>query len=155
MNTMSLIENVAAANSLPFPLVFAIVQVESAGHPSAIRYEPAFFDRYVAGKGHPVYSPCSRATEEQLRAFSFGLMQVMGQTARELGFTGIFLTELLDPATGLDWGCRYLKKQVDRYRGDLESAVAAYNAGSARRTDQGQWVNQGYVDKVKKAGGLA
>ncbi len=155
MSTLNLIENISAAHNLPFPLVFAIVQVESGGNPHAIRYEPAFFSRYVAGKGHTVYSPCSRATEEQLRAFSFGLMQIMGQSARELGFTGVFLTELLDPATGLDWGCRKLAQQVTRYKGDVESAVAAYNAGSARRDVNGLWVNQGYVEKVRKARGLA
>ena len=154
-NPLNLMENTAAANDVPFLLVHALVQVESGGNPWAMRYEPAFFSRYVQGKGHTVYAPCSRATEEQLRAFSFGLMQVMGQTVRELGFTGIYLTELLDPATGLDWGCRYLKKQIKRYDGDLESAIAAYNAGSARRGADGRWANQGYVDKVKKAGGLA
>ncbi len=149
-----LIENAAARYDLPVALIQAIVQVESAGHPWAIRYEPAFFDGFVAEQGHAVFLPCSRATEERLRAFSFGLMQIMGQTARELGFKGVYLVELCDPATGLEWGCRYLTKQVKRYSGDLESAVAAYNAGSARRDKNGAWANQGYVEKVRKAGGL-
>lgn len=155
MSTLNLIENMSVAHQLPFPLVFAIVQVESAGNPFAMRYEPAFFSRYVVGKGHLVYPPCSRATEEQLRAMSFGLMQIMGQTAREMGFEGPFLTELLDPTINLDWGCRKLAQQIKRYKGDVESAVAAYNAGSARRDVNGQWVNRSYVEKVRKAGGLA
>ncbi len=151
---LHLMENIAAANNLPFALVHAIVQVESGGNPWAMRYEPAFFSRYVADRGHRVWPGCSRDTEEQLRACSFGLMQIMGQTARERGFDRPFLTELCDPATGLEWGCLHLSAQIKRYHGEIDAAVAAYNAGSARKDGNGQWVNQGYVDKVRKAGGL-
>lgn len=34
-------------------LVRAIVQVESSGNPRAIRYEPAFYERYVKGCSYP------------------------------------------------------------------------------------------------------
>ena len=149
----SLVRATAARHNLPVAFVRALVRVESSGDPAAMRYEPAFFERYVSGRGHRVWPGCSRATEERLRAFSFGLMQIMGQTAREAGFQEPFLTALLDPATNLDWGCRYLARQYDRYQ-DLEVAAAAYNAGSARRDDAGRWRNQEYVDKVRRAGGL-
>ena len=154
MNLNDFIADAADGHGLPIPLVQAIVQVESGGNPWACRYESAFYQRYVADRGHRVWPGCSRDTEERLRATSFGLMQIMGQTARELGFNEIFLTGLCDSVQGLNWGCRHLARQVQRYNGNLESAVAAYNAGSARRAPDGQWRNQGYVDKVRKAGGI-
>ncbi len=154
MELLKQIDAAAEAHGLPPGLVMAVVQVESNGRPWAMHYEPAFFERFVAGKGVMAYSPCSQATEERLRAFSLGLMQLMGQTARELGFQGVYLTELCDPVVGLEWGCQYLSRKVARYQGNLECAVAAYNAGSARRLQNGAWANQDYVDKVRKAGGF-
>ena len=48
-----------------------------------MRYEPAFFTKYVA----PLYTNNKiTATEAYARGFSWGLMQVMGQVARESGF---------------------------------------------------------------------
>ncbi|MEM7480642.1 MAG: lytic transglycosylase domain-containing protein [Acidobacteriota bacterium] len=51
-----------------------------------------------------------------------GLMQVMPAT-------GGFSTELSNPAVNLDIGARYLRQLLDTYDGDLELALAAYNAG--------------------------
>lgn len=150
MNLENLIADSADNANVPVRLVKAVVQVESNNNPWAVRYEPAFFERYVSGQGHKVYPGCSRDTEERLRACSFGLMQIMGQVAREAGFSGTFLTELCNPEMGLYWGCLHLRKQLDRYSGDEYSAVAAYNAGSARRVSNGRFRNQDYVDKVFK-----
>ena len=88
----------AAQHSLDPALVCAIVEQESAWDPHAIRYEPAFRTRYVAPLGLP-------PTEEVARSISWGLMQVMGQVAREHGFTAQSLAALCDPATGLAIGC--------------------------------------------------
>jgi soluble lytic murein transglycosylase-like protein len=154
MTQDDLIKDVADSFKLPTNLVQAIVLIESNGNTWAVRYEQDFYARYVRGREYETYPGCSRITEGHMRACSFGLMQVMGQTARESGFKGTFLTELCDPKEGLHWGCRYLERQISRYGGDLESAVAAYNAGSARRVG-GQFVNQGDVDKIRRAGGLA
>lgn len=148
-----LIVKVAEKFSLSLKLVRAIVAVESSGNPYATRYEPQFYARYVHGKGHAVFGNCSRSTEEICRAMSWGLMQVIGQTARELGFKEPFLASMCDPEIGLTWGCRYLAKQIVRYEA-IEPAVAAYNAGTARRADDGTWRNQDYVDKIRRAGGL-
>lgn len=155
MDLLNLINAIAAQHGLPTTLVQAIVQVESNGRPWAVRYEPGFFSRYVEGRQPAVYAPCSRDTEEHLRACSFGLMQIMGQTARELGFRGVYLTELCDPGVGLEWGCRLLAALVVRHHGQLTRVAAAYNAGSVRLTPQGEFVNQAYVDRVAKAGGFA
>ena len=148
-----LIQSAARLHGLPVRLVKAIVEVESGGNPWAVRYEPMFYSRYIQGKGVRGIFPCSNATEERLRAHSFGLMQIMGATAREVGFQSAYLTELCEPDVNLEWCCRYLSGLVKKH-GGVEPAVAAYNAGSPRKGIDGRWVNQAYVDKVRKAGGL-
>lgn len=51
---------------------------------------------------------------------------------------------------GVELAAAYLGYQYRRYSQDLDKAVAAYNAGSARYKD-GQFVNQGYVIKFHQA----
>lgn len=53
-----------------------------------------------------------------------GLMQLMPSTAVGLG-----VTDILDPAQNLNAGARYLRQQLDRFGGDTQLALAAYNAG--------------------------
>lgn len=55
-----------------------------------------------------------------------GLAQLMPATARELG------VDPADPFANLEGGARYLRAQLDRFGGDLEKALAAYNAGPGR-----------------------
>lgn len=53
-----------------------------------------------------------------------GLMQLMPATATALGVRDAF-----DPAQNLDGGARHLAALVQSYAGDLNKALAAYNAG--------------------------
>ena len=53
-----------------------------------------------------------------------GLMQLMPETAAELGVEDSF-----DPQQNLLGGSRYLKQLLDKYEGDLDKALAAYNWG--------------------------
>lgn len=82
---------------------------------------------------------------------SWGLMQVMGGVAREYGFTGPYLTELLDPAVGLDVGCRVLNERMSWSGLDLAAALASYNGGKGGNQPGGRLRNQPYVDKVMAA----
>jgi hypothetical protein len=58
-----------------------------------------------------------------------GLMQVMPATGRQLGPGGAL--DLGDPTVNLDVGVRYLRDLLTDFDGDLELALAAYNAGPA------------------------
>lgn len=132
-------------------LVLAIILQESKGHPFASRYEPAFYSwlsARITGKDlAPFVKLQSKNTEMTSRSTSYGLMQIMGQTARECGFMGTFLTELCDPETNIYYALSYLEKLAGRYT-ELNDIIAAYNAGSAKRNNYGNYVNAGYVNEV-------
>lgn len=104
-------------------LVCAVIEQESFWNPFAVRFEPAFEARYI----HPAL-PAAPTTLELTKAMSFGLMQIMGQTAIEFGWRGVFLTDLCDPDIGVDFGCRKLRKCIDAHA-HAADALLAYNGG--------------------------
>lgn len=53
-----------------------------------------------------------------------GLMQLMPETAAML-----HVTDIHDPRQNINAGARYLRMMLDRFRGDIRYALAAYNAG--------------------------
>jgi soluble lytic murein transglycosylase-like protein len=121
---IALAHTTAQNHALDPALVCAVIEQESAWDPHAIRYEPAFRMRYVAPLG---LSP----TEEIARSISWGLMQVMGQLARERGFTGRFLSALCDPAAGLDIGSAILASKLSAAGGEVAQALALWNGGAS------------------------
>jgi soluble lytic murein transglycosylase-like protein len=121
------VSSIAAAYGLDTALVCALVEQESNWNPWAVRYEPAFFDHYI----RPLLNngTVKTMTEATCRAISWGLMQVMGQVAREMEFIGPFLSELCDTDKGLDMGCRVLKLKLDAAGGDTHNGLQLYNGG--------------------------
>ena len=78
-----------------------------------------------------------------------GLMQLMPRTAKAMGVEYSF-----NPEHNIDGGVRYLKKLLKRYDGNVELALAAYNAG-IRRVNEHQGVppykaTRMYIQKVKE-----
>lgn len=114
----TLIVRVARENDLDPHLLHAVVDVES-------RYDPYA----VSVKG------------------ASGLMQIMPETAKNLGLKDVF-----HPEENLKAGAGYLRRLIDKYEGKIHLALAAYNAGEAA-VDQYKRVppypeTQSYVRKI-------
>ena len=94
----------ADAHQLDLALLQAVIHTESRFNPNA-----------VSPKG------------------AVGLMQVMPATAERYGLAndqrGTVSAKLTDPKTNIQTGARYLRDLIKMFPGQLELAVAAYNAG--------------------------
>jgi soluble lytic murein transglycosylase-like protein len=129
LELIALARQMAAKYALDGDLVCAMVEQESQWDPWAIRFEPGFLAKYI----QPIEDKAKiRPTEAYARSFSWGLLQVMGEDAREDGFAGRSLAELCDPATGLEAGCKRFARIVKRVGAvpDAQSAALLhYNGG--------------------------
>jgi len=79
------------------------------------------------------------------RANAVGLMQLLPNTgknvAKQVKLKKYSASQLFTPAVNLQLGTRYFKEMVDKYNGQFEYALAAYNAGTDR---VGDWLGQGH-----------
>lgn len=106
----AVIAPIARAHAVPLELVKGLIGQESQFNPNAYRFEPL--------------SPTTTADDDASR----GLMQVLYATARGEGYTGT-ATGLFEVAPNIEFGVRYLRRQLDRSRGDVAAAISAYNGG--------------------------
>jgi len=94
-----------------------------------------------------------------------GLMQITPETARDIarrsGGTAFTLEDLATPQINIAYGSYLLRELLDRYDGDVDAALAAYNAGPGNADKWGgSQLNaeeipfpetRAYVEKVLKA----
>jgi len=116
----ALIESTAKAQNLQPQLLRAMIEQESGFRPCAI-----------SPKG------------------AKGLMQLMPDTAQDLGVTDPF-----DPQQNVDAGARYIRQLMTKYDGDVKRALGAYNAGPTT-VDQAGGIpdiaeTRQYVDAIMK-----
>ena len=95
--------------------------------------------------------------EKEWRSTSWNLMQIMGQVARECGFRDKRELLINDPTVAVYYSCKFFVRQLRRYDGNMEDAIAAYNQGNNRWHDvdndgikdpDEKYKNQYYVTKV-------
>ena len=103
-----------AVSAVPARYAAAVEQLSQLNHLSPALLEALVWQesRWHAGARSP--------------AGAIGLAQLMPGTARDLG------VDPRDPTANLAGGARYLRQQLDRFDGDIELALAAYNAGPGR-----------------------
>jgi soluble lytic murein transglycosylase-like protein len=65
-------------------------------------------------------------------AGAVGLMQLMPDVASEMGVDDPF-----DPRQNIMGGAKYLRRLLDRHRGNMRLALASYNAGPGNVTEYG------------------
>ena len=130
---------------LPSSVVEGIIQVESGGHPWALRVG--------IGKGYSFY-PKDRFEARRFLAVSLaltdnvdiGLMQINWRTwGKEVRSLGLGTYDLLDPKVNLRLGCHVLAKAMAT-RGSFEARLGRYHS---LQRERGRW----YAKRVLDAAG--
>lgn len=131
---MDQIQKAAERYSIPTRVLAGLVAQESQGDTWAAKPEEKY--RWTFGRlaSHvPLLKKLlprwrTQAQDFYMQRISFGLCQVMGAVARELGFKG-YLTMLCNPEIGARMGAAKLADCLKRSNGDLRAALLRYNGG--------------------------
>lgn len=119
---ISLAKSIAKASKLDPAIVCGIIQRESSFDPGvAPRFEPAYKVRYIDHMDLPDDEKLGRST-------SWGMMQLMGESARECGYDKL-LVDLRTPEIGIAWGCRWFGRKLHTAQGDTHRALLYWNGG--------------------------
>lgn len=149
----------AINHGLDASLVAAICMAESSGDQYSMRFEPGW-KYFLSVEEFAKKSRVTVDTEKTAQAFSYGLMHVIGSVGRQHSLEEIkdgeipllspndALSRMYDVDVNLHYGCRHLRKYLNRLGGNELDAIAAYNAGWPRRKADGSYMNQFYVDTV-------
>lgn len=142
----TLVESVSIFN-LDVSLIKAIIEKESSWNPYAWNPEPKYkyLVNVLTGQPFRQLTPEETNSEKPPNDFhcfagdkdqewwaqqsSWGLMQLMGGAARERGFKGPYLTELLDPEINIQYGCRHFLTKLKSVNGDITQALLRWNGG--------------------------
>lgn len=145
----NMIDVSARSYDMDVNLIAAMVMQETGGGAWKTEFEPDFkylykVTEFALGRG------ITEITETIHQKTSWGLLQIMGASAREIGFRGD-IPELARPAVGLKWGCIKLRAVFDKYGKNAQADIAAaWNHGSAQKKPDGTYVNQKYVVGVMR-----
>ena len=136
----------AQQNGLDPKVVHALIAQESSWNPWAWNPEPRYrflwnvrtnqpfrkqTPEEIASEIPPADFPFLMGDRDQewwAQQASWGLMQIMGATARECGFRGGYLPMLLDPLVNLRYGCLYLRRKLNQ-AGNIREALLNWNGG--------------------------
>lgn len=162
------IDAAAMAHGLDADIVAGLIVVESSGSKWAWNPEPRY--RYfwnvrtrapfrllkkdeLDSEAPPGDFPCLAGDPDQewwAQQASWGLMQIMGALARELGFDGKYLGQICEVPINLELGCKHLRGLLTWAKGDIEQALAAYNGGHSWNRER-PFRHQPYATKVLRA----
>jgi len=115
-------------------IIQALMCQESRGNPHAVRFELGYYTNKIVEAESLVWSKKYKGiptadTERVMRSTSFGLMQIMGQLAREHGYSPQFLTQLLIAEENIMLGVKILNNWIKKLNGNEDHAILAWNRG--------------------------
>jgi soluble lytic murein transglycosylase-like protein len=117
-------------------VIEALIWQESAGAPHAIRYEPAYVNRYLYANGQPKPEWSRGLQGAALQAWfrrvasSYGLLQVLFPSAVWMGLSMSSEPEVLfQPSANLRWGLKLWCHFSKLAGGDLHATALKWNGG--------------------------
>jgi soluble lytic murein transglycosylase-like protein len=149
-----IIQEAAERYNLSPEWIAAVVSIESGFDAAALpRWEPHIAE-HSYGLGQFLPSTVLWVIREpELFPLTAAVRGALLHAAAALPFQGEKKLNalLLDPTVGIHLIGAYLRYLLNRYDQNIVDAVAAYNAGSVRKKDDGTYVNQWHVDKFLTA----